>query len=200
MSVLKVSHCGGIHIIAHLVDDATFRAKLTNVFPYLKSKSKKTKGMHIKEIHAFHKFFEVVYNPLNVERTVKEVALVLKQTMLEKLPNIKFFFRVGDIQIKYKMALAFHCIKFPTLPSADFTLSFEPGYPWFYFGYDAIRNSLKPKEQQATWTKLGLHNYPKMLHYVLHQVRIERLDTDCLTGDTQKDVLIQYLFETYILL
>jgi len=51
--------------------------------------------MHIKEIQAFHNFFEVVYNPLNVERTVKEVALVLKHKMLERLPNIKFPFRVG---------------------------------------------------------------------------------------------------------
>lgn len=93
---------------------------------------------------------------------------------------------MGDIQINYKRALAFHCIKLPTLLSADFTLSIEPG--WFYFGYDAIRNSLKPKEQQVTWNKFGLHNYPKMSHYGLHQVRIERLDTDYLTGDTQKNV------------
>jgi len=64
--------------------------------------------MHIKEIQAFNTFFEVVYNPLNVERIVKEAALVLKQKMLEKLPNIKFPFRVGDIQIKYKIAITFH--------------------------------------------------------------------------------------------
>ena len=51
--------------------------------------------MHVKKIQAFHKFFEVVYNPLNVERTVKEAALVLRQKMLEKLPNftIRFLFR-----------------------------------------------------------------------------------------------------------
>jgi len=131
--------------------------------------------MHIKEIQAFHKIFEVVYNLLDVERTVKGATLVLKQKMLEKLPNIKFPFQVGDTQIKYKMALAFHCIKIPTLPSADFTWSFELGYPsWFYFGYDAIQNYLKPKEQQVTWTKFGLHNYAKILH----------LDIDCLAGDT----------------
>jgi len=74
------------------------------------------------------KKFEVVYNLLDVQRTVKKAAPVLKQKMLEKLPNIKFPFSVGNTQIKYKMALAFHCIKFPTLPSADFTLSFELGY------------------------------------------------------------------------
>ena len=83
------------YYFAHLVDDTAFRAKLTNAFPSLQSKSKKTKGIHIKEIHAFHKFFEIVYNPLNVERTVKEAALVLRQKMLEKLPNftIRFLFR-----------------------------------------------------------------------------------------------------------
>ena len=83
------------YYFAHLVNVTMFRAKLTNVFPSLQSQSKKTKVMHIKEIHAFHKFFEDLYNPLNVERTVKEVALVLKHKMLEKLPNIKFPFRVG---------------------------------------------------------------------------------------------------------
>jgi len=30
-----------------------------------------------------------------------------------------------------------------------------------------------------------------MLYYGLHQVRIERLDTDCRTGDTQKNDWIQ---------
>ena len=44
------------------------------------------------------------------------------------------------------------------------------------------------KSQQVTWTKFGLHNYPKTLHYGLHQVRIEHLDINCLTGYTQKNV------------
>jgi len=109
--------------------------------------------MHVKEIQAFHKFFEIVYNLLNVEKNVKEVALVLKQKILDKIPQINFPFYVNNALAKYKMALAFHCIKFPTLPNVDFTLSFEPNYPsWFHFGCKAIQNALKLEKQRVTWT------------------------------------------------
>jgi len=80
--------------------------------------------MHVKEIQAFHKIFKVVYNPLNVKKTVKEAALVLKQKVLDKVPKLKFPSYISNAQIKYKISLAFPCIKFPALPSAYFTLSF----------------------------------------------------------------------------
>lgn len=117
------------YYLSNLVDEPAFRTNLITAFPSLQSKSKENKGMHIKEIQDFHKFFEVVHNPLNVEKIVKEAALVLKQKVLEKVSKIKFSLYINNAQDKYKMALAFHCIKFPPLPSAYFTLSFEPDSP-----------------------------------------------------------------------
>jgi hypothetical protein len=55
-----------IYYLSNLVNETSFCANLISAFPYLQSKTKKNKGMHIKEIQAFHNFFEVVYNPLNV--------------------------------------------------------------------------------------------------------------------------------------
>jgi len=46
--------------------------------------------MHVKEIQAFYIFFEVVYNPMNVEKTVSEAALVLKQKVLDKVSSLTF--------------------------------------------------------------------------------------------------------------
>jgi len=103
-------------------------------FSFFAEQIEENKGMHVKEIQAFHKFFQVVYNPLNIEKTVKEVTLVLKQKVLNKVPKLTFPPYLNNDQNKYKIALEFHCIKFPVLPNADFILSFEPGSPsWFHF-------------------------------------------------------------------
>jgi len=178
-----------------VVDEPAFRSKLINAFPSLQNKEKKNKGTHIKEIQAFHNFFEVLYNQLNIEKTVKEAALVLKQKMLDKHPQIKFSFSMNNTLARYKMALAFYYVRFPTLPSADFTLSFEPNYPpWFHFGYKAIQNALKPEKQRVTWIKFGLHNYQKTLHYGLRHVRVERLDIDVLAGDIYITMLLSFSF------
>ena len=98
------------------------------------------------------------------------------------------------------MVLAFHCIKFPALPSADFTLSFKPGSPpWFHFGYKAIQNAFKPEKQRVTWNKFGLHNYPKTLHYGLHWVRVEHLDITLPAGGIYKSAIFYLLLHIYVL-
>jgi len=90
---------------------------------------------------------------------MKEATLVLKQKIHNKVPQINFPFYVNNALARYKMALAFYCVRFPALPSADFTLYFEPNYhPWFHFGYKIIQNALKPEKQRVTWTKFGLQN------------------------------------------
>ena len=43
------------YYFTNLVDEPKFRTKLVSVFPSLQNISKKTKGMHVKEIQAFHK-------------------------------------------------------------------------------------------------------------------------------------------------
>lgn len=71
--------------------------------------------------------------------------------------------------------------KIPSIAKYELHFVFRTKYPpWFHFGYKFIQNALKLEKQRVTWTKFGLHNYPKTLHYGIHQVRVERLDTDVL--------------------
>lgn len=50
------------------------------------------------------------------------------------------------------MALPFYWVRFPALPSADFTLSFEPNYPsWFHFVYKSIQKERKKSNLDQIW-------------------------------------------------
>jgi len=108
--------------------------------------------MHIREIQAFRKYFETVYDPLNLSRTVCYAAKTLKSKIIEKIPTMKF---PPFVTNKYTFALHSK-IKFPPLPSSDLPLEFRPPYPeWFVCGSQMaiIQNLFTKKAKQITSTK-----------------------------------------------
>jgi len=54
------------------------------------NKSKKRKGTHIREIQAFQKYFQTVYDPLHLKRTVNYAAKTLRDKTFDKIPTMKF--------------------------------------------------------------------------------------------------------------
>jgi len=64
-------------------------SELISAFNSLQRKSKKPRGTHIREIQSFQNYFETVYDPLHLSRTVQYVAHTLKEKLLEKNPFTK---------------------------------------------------------------------------------------------------------------
>lgn len=46
--------------------------------------------MHVKEIQGFQRYFETVYNPCQLSRTIYDATLILKHKFIEKIPKLKF--------------------------------------------------------------------------------------------------------------
>jgi len=106
-------------------------SELISAFTSLQKKSKKPRGTHIREIQAFQNYFETVYDPLHLSRTVQYAAQTLKEKLLVKLYKLKF---PPLVENKYLFAIYFK-VKFPPLPSSELTLAFRPPYPkWFICG------------------------------------------------------------------
>ena len=105
---------------------ATLTRYLTNVFSSLQQKFNKGKAKHVKEIQAFHKYFEIVYNPNDLSRTIREVFVTLKEKMMVRLTNLRILDYVKD---KYTFALNFYPPKFPPLPTSSMALAFAPPFP-----------------------------------------------------------------------
>jgi len=101
--------------------------------------------------------------------SVTETAQVLKQKMIEKVQKLRLPFHTKD---KYKLALEFHCIKFPPLPSAELALAFVPSYPsWFdCMSYGDIINALKPLKKRVVWAKCYLYNFQGHIHIDIQHV------------------------------
>ena len=56
-----------------------FNNHITKAFAFVQDKTKKGTHRHIKEIQAFQKYFETVYNPTNFGRTTRDASLILKE-------------------------------------------------------------------------------------------------------------------------
>lgn len=52
---------------------------LTDALSFVQTLFKKSTGTHIKELYAFQCYFEVVYNPFDIRRTIYDANLILKQ-------------------------------------------------------------------------------------------------------------------------
>lgn len=125
---------------------------LTDTFSYLQTKFKKIRGTHIKEIQAFQKYFENVYNPCHLSRTIYDVTLTLKHKVTEKLSNLKV---PPYVKNRYDFSLKFYFSKVPLLPTCEFGLAFRlPFLDWFICGsLSALNNELKKPRQRVISTK-----------------------------------------------
>jgi len=132
--------------------------QLISAFDIVQNKVKKNKGTHIREIQAFQKNFQTVYDPLHPKRTVYYVARTLKDKILEKIPTMKF---PPFTPSKYLFALHFK-IKFPSLPTSEMALAFRPPYPTWFFCDSVLgmKQKLKMKEKdKVTATKCNLYTF-----------------------------------------
>lgn len=138
--------------------------KMTEALQSVQKKAtKKTRGMLIKEIQSFQRFFKTVYLPGRLNLTLSEAAEVLKEKVKAKVLKIKLFPPFVD---KYVYTLRHYCPKFPAFPTSDMALALPVIYPkWLdHFTYKCFIQSLLPLPKRVTSTKYFLHNYPGHIH------------------------------------
>jgi len=87
--------------------------------------SKKSKGMHIREIQTFQKYFATIYDPLHLKRAVYYAAKTLRDKINDKIPTIRF---PPYTPSKYLFALYFKT-RFPPLPTSKLALAFTLSLP-----------------------------------------------------------------------
>jgi hypothetical protein len=130
----------------------TNRVNLDNLLPQLilafntvQSRTKKSKGTHIREIQAFQKYFQTAYDPLHLKRTINYAAQTLRDKIYDKLPLMKF---PPFTFSKYLFALHFK-VKFPPLPTSKLALAFRPPYPkWLpYISSLGMKQKLIKKDE-----------------------------------------------------
>ena len=130
---------------------------------------KKGRFTHVKEIRAFQKYFEIVYNPMDIHRTVCEAARTLKEKFEKQLSKIRFppYVKPED---RYWWDFKHQPPKFPNLPTSELALAFFPPYPeWLYFRdlFRSGENDTKKPAQRVTWAKHDLYNFKGHLRYDL---------------------------------
>src|SRR3954468_23280154 len=129
---------------AHIYDVEGLTRELTKAFTAVQDKFRKGTSTHIKEIQAFQKFFETIYRPDDLSRTVREVAVTLREKFSAKLGKLKLPPSVRP-ELRYEVAFKLNPPKFPPLPSADFVVDLSPPFPdWFVCG-----NGLKILREQT---------------------------------------------------
>ena len=152
--------------------------QLISAFDIVKNKSKKSKGTHIREIQAFQKYFQTVFDPLHLKRTVTYAAKTLRDKTFDKIPTMKFPLFTPN---KYLFALDFK-MRFPSLPTSELALAFRPPYPK-WLPCDSLlgmRQKLITKEKdKVTATKYNLYTFRGHLHLDLSHVRIISLIGIC---------------------
>ena len=139
-------------------------------FPSLQAKPTKCKLTHAKQIHAFQDYFQVVYRPNDLRRTISEAAVELKEKVTSKIPKLKI---PGYAKDEYLYALCFGNIKFPPFPSSPLALAFGPPIPdWWVTSLSDIQNSYKKNSDRVVPTKHYLPDYSGHLHYGLQNFRV----------------------------
>jgi len=149
----------------------TLLPQLISAFDVVQNKLKKSKGTHTREIQVFQKYFQTVYDPLHLKRTVNYAAKTLGDKTLDKIPTMKF---PPFTPNKYLFALHFK-MKFPPLPTSKFALAFRPPYPK-WLPCDSLlrmRKKLITREKEnVTWTKYYLYTFRGFLHLDLPYIEI----------------------------
>jgi len=156
---------------ASRVNPDSLLPQLISTFNIVQKQSKKNKGMHIREIQVFQKFFQTVYDPLHPKRTVHYAAKTLRDKINDKLPSMKF---PPFTPNKYLFALHFK-IKFPSLPTSDLALAFRPPYPK-WLPCDSLlgmnQKLITKEKDKVTIAKCNIYTFRGHLHLDLHHVRI----------------------------
>src|SRR3954471_22267169 len=119
---------------SQIFDVDSLAQELTAAFIDVQENFQKGTSTHIKEIQAFQKFFETIYRPDDLSRTVREAAVTLRKKFSTKLNKLKLPSYVRP-ELRYEVAFKLHPPKFPPLPSADFGVALSPPFPdWFVCG------------------------------------------------------------------
>ncbi|XP_050895983.1 uncharacterized protein LOC127102686 [Lathyrus oleraceus] len=153
---------------------AEIKEHLTKAFSSLQENVYKGKLTHSEKIQAFQKYFETVYNPMELVQTVCYAAPILKEKFEKRIAKKKF---PKAVKPEFKYDLAFECEppKFPNLPSADFALSFFAPYPdWFTCGniFNVLKNEQQRPAKRVVATKDTLDSFKGFLHFDLDALRI----------------------------
>jgi len=145
--------------------------QLIFVFNIVQKQWKKNKGTHIQEIQAFRKFFQSVYDPLHLKRTVHYAAKTFRDKINDKLPSMKF---PPFTPSKYLFALHFK-IKYPSLPTSDLALAFRPPYPK-WLPCDSLlgmnQKLITKEKDKVIVAKCNIYTFRGHLHLDQHHVRI----------------------------
>ena len=162
---------------------------LTKAFLFVQENIQKGKFTHIKEIQAFQRYFETVYDPTNISRTVFDAAKKLKEKFTKKLPSLKIPSSIKR-EHRYELVVQLQPPKFPKLPNADFGLAFFLTYPnWFNCGniFNTLKNDAQTPSKRVVLTKHTLDSFKGHIHYDLSVVSIV---SDTYEGVEPKDSLI----------
>jgi hypothetical protein len=145
--------------------------QLILAFNVVQNKTKKSKGTHIREIQAFQKYFQNVYDPLHLKRIVNYAAQTLRDKIYDKLPSMKF---PPFTPSKYLFALHFK-MKFPPLPTSKLALAFRPPYPKWLPCVSSLgmkQKLIKREEDKVTASKCDLYTFRGHLGLNLPHIRI----------------------------
>ena len=110
----RIQHLWKAYHAKEFLNVATLTQYLIDALSSLPQKINKGRAKHVKEIQAFQKYFEIVYNPNDLSHwTIRKVVVTLKEKMMVKLSNLS----IPDyVKEKYTLALNFYPPKFPHSP------------------------------------------------------------------------------------
>ncbi|XP_058755341.1 uncharacterized protein LOC131628527 [Vicia villosa] len=157
-----------------IFDAESLTRELTEAFADVQENFRKGTSTHIKEIQAFQKFFETIYRPDDLSRTVREAAVILREKFSAKLDKLKLPSSVRP-ELRYEVAFKLNPPKFPPLPSADFGVALSPPFPdWFVCGnaFKILQESTKKRAERVVPTKHTLDTFKGHLHIDLEHVRV----------------------------
>src|SRR3954469_2423995 len=157
-----------------IFDAESLTRELTKAFADVQENFHKGTSTHIKEIQAFRKFFESIYRPDDLSRTVREAVVILREKFSTKLDKLKLPLSVPP-ELRYEVAFKLNPPKFPPLPSADFGVALSPPFPdWFVCGnaFKILQEQTKKHAERVVPTKHTLDTFKGHLHIDLEHVRV----------------------------
>lgn len=115
------------YYLTEFLDIEGFKQQLTIAFSTLQVKKYKGRYTHIREVQAFHKYFETVYRPNNLHLTICEAARTLREKFTVKLDKLKLPSYVTPEKL-YETTFNLYPPKFPCLPTSELVVAFCPPF------------------------------------------------------------------------
>lgn len=143
------------------LDVKGFKHQLTIAFSTLQVKKYKGRYTHIREVHAFQKYFETVYRPNNLLLTICEAARTLREKLTAKLDKLKLPSYVTP-EKRYETTFNLYPPKFPCLPTSELGVAFRPPFPvWFVCGniWKLLCEQSHKHSQQVVASKYTLDSF-----------------------------------------